>query len=133
MRNKAHVLALPITLIVAAGLNPAGIPTPESHFGHPIGADKILLDWDQVVSYFYKLDKAAPSMIRVKEAGKSVEGRPFIEAIISSPENIRQLDKYLEIQRRLADPRITSPAQAEPMFAQGKNIVMMTCSIHATE
>jgi Zinc carboxypeptidase len=133
MRNKAHVLALPITLIVAAGLNAAGIPTPESHFGHPIGADKILLDWDQVVSYFYKLDKAAPSMIRVKDAGKSVEGRPFIEAIISSPENIRQLDKYLEIQRRLADPRVTSPAQAEPMFAQGKNIVMMTCSIHATE
>ncbi|HZS54336.1 MAG TPA: M14 metallopeptidase family protein [Bryobacteraceae bacterium] len=120
-------------LALAAALNAAPIPTPESHFGHPIGANRILLDWDQVVSYFYKLDKAAPSMIRVKEVGKSVEGRPFIEAIISSPENIRQLNKYLEIQHRLADPRTTTPAQAEPMFAQGKNIIMMTCSIHATE
>ncbi len=46
---------------------------------------------------------------------------------------MKNLDKYLEIQRRLADPRITTPAEAEPMFAQGKNVVLMTCSIHATE
>jgi hypothetical protein len=133
MQRKRSLFALSAALVVAGRVSAASIPTPESHFGHPIGADKILLDWGQVVSYFYKLDKAAPSMIRVKEAGKSVERRPFIEVIISSPENIRQLDKYIEIQHRLADPRITTPAQAEPMFAQGKNIVMMTCSIHASE
>ena len=110
----------------------AAVPTPESHFGHPIGVDRVLLDWSQVVSYFYALEKSSPG-IRVKELGKTAEGRPFIEAIISAPENIKQLDKYLEIQHRLADPRLTSPEQAEPMFAQGKNIVLMTCSIHATE
>ena len=132
MPKKLSLIVLAATALIRAACA-ANIPTPESHFGHPIGADKILLDWDQVVSYFYKLDKAAPTMIRVKEAGKSVEGRPFMEAIISSPENIRQLDKYMDIQHRLADPRITSPSQAEQLFAQGKNIVMMTCSIHASE
>ncbi len=91
----------------AALLAAAAVPTPESHFGHPIGVDRVLLDWDQVVSYFYKLEKSSPSSIRVKELGKTVEGRPFIEAIISSPETMRQLDKYQDIQRRLADPRIT--------------------------
>ncbi len=120
-------------LWAATILSAAPIPTPESHFRHKIGVDRVLLDWDQVVAYFYKLEKAAPGSIRVKEVGKTVEGRPFIEAIISSPEIIRQLDRYRDIQRRLADPRITSPAEAEPLFAQGKNIVLMTCSIHATE
>jgi hypothetical protein len=92
----------------------------------------VLLDWDQVVSYFYQLQKASPS-IRVEEIGKTAEGRPFIAATISSPENIKHLDKYLEIQRRLADPRLTTPAEAEKLFPQAKNIVLITCSIHATE
>ncbi len=110
----------------------AVVPTPASHFGHPIGVDRVLLDWDQVVSYFYKLAKASPS-IRVEEVGKTVEGRPFIAAVISSPENLRGQAKYLDIQRRLADPRITTPEQAEKLFPQAKNIVLITCSIHATE
>ncbi|HMF78053.1 MAG TPA: M14 metallopeptidase family protein [Bryobacteraceae bacterium] len=110
----------------------AAIPTPESHFGHPIGVDRVLLDWDQVVSYFYKLGKSSPS-IKVEEIGKTAEGRPFIAATISSPENLKNLDKYLEIQRRLADPRRTSQAEAEQLIPQAKNIVLITCSIHATE
>ncbi|MCU1258344.1 MAG: peptidase carboxypeptidase [Bryobacterales bacterium] len=110
----------------------AAVPTPKSHFGHEIGVDKVLLDWDQVVAYYHKLEKSS-DRLRVKEIGKTAYGRPFIAVTISSPETMKNLDKYLEIQRRLADPRITSPAQAEPMFAQGKNVVLMTCSIHATE
>jgi hypothetical protein len=126
---------IPVAFLAAAVAlaNAAAIPTPESHFGHKIGVDRVLLDWEKVVSYFHALQKSAPGSIRVDELGKTAEGRPFIEAIISSPETIRQLDKYREIQHRLADPRITSPAQAEPLFAQGKNIVLITCSIHATE
>jgi hypothetical protein len=122
-----------VATALTAGLSiSAAVPSPESHFGHPIGVDRELLDWSQVVTYFQALEKSSPG-IRVKQLGTSAEGRPFIEAIISSPENIAHLDRYLEIQRRLADPRITTPDQAEPLFAEGKNIVLMTCSIHATE
>jgi hypothetical protein len=116
----------------AALMAHAAIPTPESHFGHPIGVDRVLLDWDQVVSYFHKLEKSSPS-IHVEEVGKTVEGRPFIAAVISAPENLRQLPKYLDIQRRLADPRITSPAQAEKLFPEAKTVILITCSVHATE
>ena len=126
--NKTFLLFLIIVGFTAS----AAVPTPESHFGHPIGVDRVLLDWDQVVSYFYRLEKSSPS-IRVEEIGKTVEGRPFIAAIISSPENIRNLPKYLEIQRRLADPRITTPEQAEKLFPQAKAVVLITCSIHASE
>jgi hypothetical protein len=110
----------------------AAVPTPESHFGHPIGADRQLLDWDRVVSYFYELARSSDK-IRVAEYGRSAENRPLIVATIAAPETLRNLDRYREIQRRLADPRITSPAQAEAMFKEGKNIILMTCSIHADE
>jgi Zinc carboxypeptidase len=107
-------------------------PTPEAWFGHRIGADRQLLDWDRVVSYFNAL-AASSDKIRVTEYGRSAENRPLIVATIAAPETLRTLDRYREIQRRLADPRITTPAQAEAMFKEGKNIVLLTCSIHADE
>jgi hypothetical protein len=109
-----------------------GIPTPASHFGHPIGVDRELLDWDKVVSYFQALARSSDKIV-VKELGKSTEGRPFIAATISSPETIRNLNHYLDIQTKLADPRKTTAAEAERLIGEGKTVVLITCSIHATE
>jgi murein tripeptide amidase MpaA len=88
----------------------------------------MVLDWNKVVSYFQTI-KANSDRIRVEELGRSTEGRPFI----ASPETLRNLDRYLEIQRRLADPRLTSESEAEKLAAEGKTVVLITCSIHATE
>jgi hypothetical protein len=107
-------------------------PTPESHFGHPIGVDRELLDWDKVVSYFQALARTSDK-IRVEELGKTAEGRPFIAATISSPETLQKLDHYREIQDKLADPRRTTPEEADRLMAEGKTVVLITCSIHATE
>jgi hypothetical protein len=119
-------------LLFAAWTGGAAIPAPSAYFGHPIGADRQLLDWDKVVSWL-RLLAASSDKIRVTEYGRSAEGRPLIVATIAAPETLRNLDRYREIQRRLADPRLTTPAQAEPMFKAGKNVVLLTCSIHATE
>jgi hypothetical protein len=97
-----------------------------------MGSDHLVLDWDKVVSYFQTI-KANSDRIRVEELGKSTEGRPFIAVTIASPETLRHLDRYLEIQRRLADPRLTSEGDAEKLAAEGKTVVLITCSIHATE
>lgn len=120
-----------VFLLVAAPLF-AAVPSPRSHFGHEMGADRTVLDWDKVVSYFQALAQNS-DRIHVETLGKSTEGRPFIAALIAEPETLQHLDRYLDIQRRLADPRLTTPVQAEPLFAQGKAIVMITCSIHASE
>jgi hypothetical protein len=125
MRAVFLLFAIALTLLGAP-------PTPESWFGHKIGADRELLDWVKVVSYFEALGQSSDK-IRVSEFGRSADGRPMIVATISAPETLRSLDRYREIQRRLADPRTTSPEQAEPLFAQGKTVVLITCSIHATE
>jgi hypothetical protein len=110
----------------------AQLPTPESHFGHPIGVDRELLDWDKVVSYFQALAKNS-GQIRVEELGKTVEGRPFIAATISSAATLRNLDHYRDIQAKLADPRRNTPAEAARLIGEGKTVVLITCSIHATE
>src|SRR6267142_746723 len=109
----------------------AAPPTPASHFGHPIGVDRELLDWNKVVSYFQTLAKTSDK-VKFEEIGKTAEGRPFIAATISSAQTLKNLDHYLDIQKRLADPRRTSPAEAQKLFGEGKTVVLITCSIHAT-
>ena len=131
-RISARFFPLIFCTFLAAASSAAAVPTPESWFGHPIGADRQLVDWDKVVSYFQALARSS-DRIRVDEYGRSAEGRPLIVATITAPETLRDIDRYRQIQRRLADPRLTAPAQAEAMFRAGKNIVMLTCSIHASE
>jgi hypothetical protein len=38
-----------------------------------------------------------------------------------------------EIQRKLADPRITSPEEAKRLIAEGKTVLVVTCNVHSTE
>ncbi len=118
--------------LLAAGLAAAQIPAPLTHFGHAIGADRTVLDWDKVVSYFRLLEKSG-DRIRVDELGKTVEGRPFIVAILASADTLRNLPRHIETQRRLADPRLTTNFEAEALIARGKTVVLITCSIHSTE
>jgi hypothetical protein len=132
-RTKSRLTFRTWVLLLGAAILAAGaVPDPASHFGHPIGADRELLDWDKVVSYFNLLAKNSDK-IQVREIGRTAEGRPMIAATIAATETLRNLNRYQEIQRRLADPRITAPDEAAQMITEGKNIVLITCSIHATE
>ncbi|HSW50140.1 MAG TPA: M14 metallopeptidase family protein, partial [Bryobacteraceae bacterium] len=128
---------MPLRLILLAGLLArfavsAVLPAPEQFFGHKIGADRTVLDWDRVVAYFRALESGGASL-RVSEVGRSTEGRPFIAVLISSPQTLRDLERYRGIQEKLADPRLTSPAESAALIAGGKAVVMITCSIHSTE
>jgi len=121
---------LAILLFVCSAF--AAVPTPKSYFGHEIGEDKTVLDWDKVVGYFQLLSKSS-DRIRVEELGKTADNRPFIAATIADPKTLKHLSRYVAIQQRLADPRKTTPAEAEKLFLEGKTVVLLTCSIHATE
>ncbi|HEX4595527.1 MAG TPA: M14 metallopeptidase family protein, partial [Bryobacteraceae bacterium] len=97
-----------------------------------IGADRTVMDWDKVVGYFRVLANGS-DRIRVDELGKTAEGRPFLAATIGDAATLKNLDHYRQIQERLADPRKTSAAEAEKLIVEGKTVVLITCSIHATE
>jgi Zinc carboxypeptidase len=130
MKHRLFLLSLLLVLLVFRAM--AAVPTPESHFGHKIGIDNELLDWDKVVSYFEALGKSSDRM-KFIDLGKTVEGRRQIAAAISSPANIRNLEHFRDIQMRLSDPRKTNETDVARLALEGKMIVMITCSIHATE
>lgn len=120
------------TLVLAGLLLAAQPVTPESHFGHRMGADFKVLDWEKVVSYFNALASSS-DRVRVREYGKSAEGRPMIYAVIAAPGVLKNLPRYQQIQKKLADPRVTPAAEAERLIAEGRTVVLITCTIHATE
>lgn len=124
-------LLLPLLLAAAVSL-PAAPKTPEAFFGHRMGADFHVLDWERVVAYFHELD-AQSDRILVREYGRSTEGRPMIYAAIAAPETLAALERYRGMQKRLADPRRTPAAEAEALAAEGRAVVLITCSIHSTE
>jgi hypothetical protein len=111
----------------------ARVPSPRELLGFTPGDDRKIADWTQITDYFKRLD-AASERVRVQAVGTSTLGRTLFAAFISSPENIRELDRYREIQRRLADPRLVrDDAERERLLRDGKTVVVVSCSIHSTE
>ena len=111
----------------------AQIPSPDSVLGFHIGEDRKVADWDQVVDYYQKIAAAAPDRMKFEEIGKTTEGRPFIALVISSADNIKNLDHYREIQARLADPRGLTEDDEKKLEQEGKAVVLITCTVHSTE
>jgi Zinc carboxypeptidase len=108
------------------------IISPEQAFGFKPGTDRKLADWSELTAYFEKLSTQS-DRVRYQELGKTTEGRPFIAVTISSVDNLAHLDRYKEIQRKLADPRTTSPEEANRLIAEGKTVLVVTCNVHSTE
>lgn len=110
---------------------PESIPNPETFFGHKPGADYKLIRWEKIIEYFTVLESSSDRVI-VQELGKTTMGNPFILAIISSPENLSQLETYKNIAEKLAKGRI-SEEEAKKLAEKGKTIALVTCSMHASE
>lgn len=106
--------------------------SPEQFLGFKVGEDRKLADYSQITAYFQKLAQETPKM-KLFTIGETTLKKPMIMAAISTPENLAKLDQYKEITHKLRDPRITSADEAKKLVKEGKAIVSITCSIHATE
>ena len=110
------------------------IPAPKDVLGFTPGDDRKLASWAQTVEYFQKLANAS-NRVKFEEIGKSTMGNPFVYATISSPENLKNLEKYKQINAKLADPRLikSNDKIAQSLIKEGKTIVLITCGIHSNE
>ncbi|MGI8654117.1 MAG: M14 family metallopeptidase [Pyrinomonadaceae bacterium] len=116
-----------------ASVNSQAILSPRAVLGFTPGDDRTIADWSQINNYFARLDKAS-ERVRVEQIGLTTLKRPLIVAFISAPENIRELEKYKIIQRRLSDPRtVASETARDELIRQGKTVIAISCSIHSTE
>ena len=126
-------LLLSFTAGIHADSTTDRVPSPASFLGFEVGADRKLADWHQISAYFNQLALVS-DRVRVDTLGTSTLGRPFILLTISSPENLRRLDEYRAIQRKLADPRtIASAEERRRLLEKGRVIVCITSAIHAVE
>ena len=101
---------------------PPRVTSPESFFGHAIGADYVLPNYTKYTEFVHQLDKESDRMI-VQSIGKTAEGRDQLMAIITSPENHKQLAKYKDIARRLALAEGLTDDQARALARDGKAVV----------
>ncbi len=121
--------------LVGAHANPLSaqaIPTPESVLGHTVGEDFYLATYEESMAYFQALD-AASDRIMLQEVGETSFGRPWYVALISSPENLRNLDRHKEIAQQLAHPEGMTDTQARQLADEGKAIVHIDGGLHASE
>jgi len=135
MRGRLVILVATLIWFVSAAAAfaaPAAIKSPAEYLGFDIGADRKLADYEQARGYFDLLDEASP-WITVKRIGTTTLGKPMIAVILSTPANLEKLDRYLELSRRLADPRKLTPAEADALIKEARIITMITPSLHATE
>jgi hypothetical protein len=108
------------------------IPAPKEHFGFSIGDDYQLANYTQTEGYFKKLAETS-KRVKLVDIGKTEEGRTQYMLVVSSPENLKNLEKYKSISQRMAHAEGLSPEQARALAAEGKAVVWIDGGLHANE
>ena len=112
---RAFLGAAIVGLLLQAG----GAQAPEQYFGFKIGADGELARYPKILEYFQLLAKQT-DRVKYEELGKTTMGNSYPLLRISSPQNLAKFDRLVEINRRLADPRGLSEAEAQKLALEGK-------------
>ncbi|MDZ7771256.1 MAG: M14 family metallopeptidase [Balneolaceae bacterium] len=134
-----RLLSSSLALIFAAAMllgSPAStaaqdIPTPEEHFGFQIGADYKLASYPQMMEY-YQILADNSDRVQMVNIGESTMGRPMVLLIISSEENMQQVDRWRSISEQMSRARIPRQ-QAEQLAEEGKAVIWLDGGMHATE
>src|SRR4051794_3474253 len=115
--------------VVAAG----SIPSPEQFIGFKTGTDNKLARWDRIVEYM-KTIATGSERVRLRELGRTNDNNPFVMLEIASPETIKNLDRYKQYERKLYfQSGQPNARERDEIFRQGKVVVLVGASIHATE
>lgn len=121
-----------ILLVLAAfSLNAQQIPTPKEHYGFNIGDDYHLTNYTQTEAYFKKLDEVS-DRVRLVDIGETEEGRRQYMLVITSPENMKNLETYRSISRKMAMAEM-NPDEAMNLSKEGKAVVWIDGGLHSTE
>ena len=130
LRNIAYIAVVFIFFLYKPAFSQQ-IPSPAEHFGFNIGDDYKLATYTQTEAYFKKLE--ASDRVKLVDIGITEEGRHQYMLIVSSPGNIKNLDKYREISEKLARAEGLSDVEARQLSEEGKAVVWIDGGLHATE
>lgn len=133
MSHMRDSLIFWLLLLVLAPLNlPGQAKSPTEFMGRAPGTDFELAGWDTIGGWFDQFGESTPTAMTLN-VGTSTEGRPVRICVISSKENLANLDRIKEISKAMADPRELSPAMAESLVTEAVPVVFVSCNMHSTE
>lgn len=134
MRRLAGKLAY-LTLFLCAfstsGLSQA-VPRPEEILKFKVGEDYHLATYTQAIAYFKKLAENS-DRIKLFDMGRTSMGQTMTYAVISSAENIAQLERQKSLARQLSVATGLSAEDAVMFSEEGKAIVYIDGGLHASE
>jgi hypothetical protein len=111
----------------------ASVPSPTDHFGRIMGAPSELAPSGEIYAYLRVLAAASPR-VAVFPIGESWEGREILLVAIGDEDGIARLDELKAHTAALADPRRTTPEQAEALIASGaRPFYYFNAALHADE
>lgn len=108
------------------------IQPPEAVFGFQMGADRHLINWQQIHDYLRMLDERSGRLTLV-ELGQTTLKRPMLMAVISSAATINDLATFRTIQEKLGRPFDLGAEAARKLITNGKLVILITMNIHSTE
>ncbi len=108
------------------------ITKPVDFYGFEPGSDRNMIHWNDIVKYFYLLNEQSGKII-VENMGKSTEGYDYLCAYISSEENLKNLEHYKEVSRKLTDPRGLSQDEIDALVKEGRAFCLVQMSMHSNE
>jgi hypothetical protein len=111
---------------------PRKITTPKEAIGFNIGDDYHMANYVQLTAYWQTLAKESDRM-KLVDIGSTAEGRRQYMAIISSPENLANLDHYKEISAKLSHAEGLTDQQAHALAEEGRAVVWIDGGLHASE
>lgn len=106
-------------------------PTVEDVLGYP--AASRISSPEQIEQYFAALAEAHPERIRLFDYGQTWQGRRLFYAVISSAENLAQLEQHQASAAVLADPRQTNARQATQLINDLPGSIWIGASVHGNE
>lgn len=134
MKNALFCLSLFLFVLISQN-NVAQAQTAKSpleFFGFEPGSDRNLFDYDQLIAYCEQLAQASPR-VAIREIGESPMGKKMYLVFISSPENLAKLDRYKDINRKLALAWKMKDSERDSLISEGKVFLLATLSMHSNE
>jgi len=131
-KKSRPIASVFIMLVFSSLCFSQSVPEPEEVLGFKVGADYHLATYTQAIEYFKKLEENS-KRIKLFDAGKTSMGQTMTYAVISTEENLADLEKHKKIIRRLSLAKGLSDGEAMKLSREGKAVVYIDGGLHASE
>ncbi|MGA7615033.1 MAG: M14 family zinc carboxypeptidase [Thermoanaerobaculia bacterium] len=125
-----RIIVLILLFAATTSLAVAASPTPKQFLGYQIGDH--FTPWSRIADYFDTLAQTS-DRVTVQRFGETWERRPLMYAVITSSRNQARIEEIRKNLAAIADPRATTPAEAQRIASSTPVVVWLAFGVHGDE